>query len=193
VPEGTWATTETIPVPLSPYACSKFAVEKYLCCYEHEHGLKSTVLRYANVYGPRQDPHGEAGVVAIFCNRMIAGETIQINARKHTGDDGCVRDYVYISDVVNANIAACEGRIADPVLNIGTGFETTTRLLAETLQQAIGSTVEFKASDRRAGDVERSQLNADRLTELLGEPVTLSDGLKQTAEWFQNRQSAGVA
>jgi UDP-glucose 4-epimerase len=192
VPDGTRATVSTIPLPLSPYACSKFAVEKYLACFAHEHGLKSTVLRYANVYGPRQDPHGEAGVVAIFCNRMIAGDSIQVNARCKTGDDGCVRDYVFIDDVVKANIAACKGTIPDPILNIGTGCETTTRFLAQTLQQAIGSSVDFTDADRRAGDVERSQLDAGRLTELLGAPTSLRDGLQQTADWFRERQSAPV-
>lgn len=190
VPDGTKASVQTIPVPLSPYACSKFAVEKYLECFRHEHGLNYTVLRYANVYGPRQDPHGEAGVVAIFCNRMLAGQSVQINARRETGDDGCVRDYVYVRDVVAANIAACEGNIPDPILNIGTGAETTTRELARTLQSAMGSRVEFVDSGRRAGDVERSVLEVSRLTELLGPPTTLRDGLQQTAAWFVERQTA---
>ncbi|MCA9035064.1 MAG: SDR family NAD(P)-dependent oxidoreductase [Planctomycetaceae bacterium] len=188
VPDGTSAGVDTIPMPVSPYACSKFAVEKYLACFKFEHGLNYTVLRYANVYGPRQDPHGEAGVVAIFCNRMLANESIRINARKTTGDDGCVRDYVYVDDVVNANIAAFEGRIPDAILNVGTGQETTTRQLAERLQSVIGSDIEMAPADRRPGDVERSLLNADRLVELLGPAVPVADGLTKTALWFKDRR-----
>lgn len=187
VPDGTRASVSTIPVPLSPYACSKFAVEKYLECFKFEHGLNYTVLRYANVYGPRQDPHGEAGVVAIFCNCMLANESIRINARKTTGDDGCVRDYVFVDDVVNANIAAFQGQIPDPIINVGTGQETTTRQLADHLQAVIGSNIEMAPADRRAGDVERSLLDADRLVELLGPVVPVANGLARTAEWFKQR------
>ncbi|MCA9048271.1 MAG: NAD-dependent epimerase/dehydratase family protein [Planctomycetaceae bacterium] len=187
VPEGTKAGTDFNPVPISPYACSKFAVEKYLECFRIEHGLSYTILRYGNVYGPRQDPHGEAGVVAIFCNRILAGEGIQVNARRETGDAGCVRDYVYVSDVVKANIAALNDSVPDPILNVGTGAETTTRHLADVLQKTLGRTVDIKPAPRRAGDIERSLLNADRLENLLGPVTTISDGLRRTAEWFQAR------
>jgi UDP-glucose 4-epimerase len=189
VPEGTRASLATTPVPVSPYACSKFAVEKYLECFRKEHGLKYTVLRYANVYGPRQDPHGEAGVVAIFCNRMLAGQPVSVFARKTPGDPGCVRDYVFIDDVVRANIAALEGRIPDPILNVGTGVESTTLQLAETLRGALSSRSEIQFGPIRPGDVERSLLDGDRLAELLGGPVALRDGLVRTAAWFRNRQS----
>ena len=187
VPEGTRASVSTVPLPLSPYACSKFATEKYLDCFRHEHGLNSTVLRYANVYGPRQDPHGEAGVVAIFCNRMLANEPVSVNARKRVGDPGCVRDYVFIGDVVKANMAALQGQIPDPVLNIGTGRETNTMQLAEHIRTTLSSNSEIRYGDRRAGDVERSLLDADRLAELLGPTITVTDGLKITAEWFRQR------
>lgn len=191
VPEGTQADVTTIPVPISPYACSKFATEKYLECFRQEHGLNYTILRYANVYGPRQDPHGEAGVVAIFCNRMLANEPIRINAMRTMGDAGCIRDYVYIDDVVAANIAALESRIPDPILNVGTGQETSTRALAERLQQVFGSSVEMTSSEKRAGDIERSLLNSDRLVELLGPTVSASDGLARTAEWFRRQAASG--
>lgn len=186
VPSGA-ASIETIPVPISPYACSKFAVEKYLECFRIEHGLDYSVLRYANVYGPRQDPHGEAGVVAIFCNRIMAGEGIQVNAMKVPGDDGCIRDYVFIRDVVAANMAAMEDRVPDPILNVGTGSETTTRQLATILQQHLGNEVEVSPNDRRAGDIQRSVLNGDRIAELLGDTVTVDEGLKETAIWFLQR------
>ena len=187
VPDGVKAGIDFNPVPISPYACSKFSVEKYLECFRLEHGLDYTVLRYANVYGPRQDPHGEAGVVAIFCNRIIASESILVNAKREVGDAGCIRDYVYIDDVAGANVAALEGRIPDSVLNVGTGHETTTRQLAEILQKELGNTVEMKPNDKRAGDIERSVLNADRLQELLGDVVSIEDGLRHTAAWFRQR------
>ena len=190
VPEGTRASIEMVPVPISPYACSKFAVEKYLECFRLEHGLRYTILRYANVYGPRQDPHGEAGVVAIFCNRILDNQGIQVNARRERGDDGCVRDYVFIGDVVGANIAGIENRIPDSIINIGSGSETTTSELAEILQKHLQNRVEVLPNDRRAGDIERSVLNADRLTELLGAPVPVEQGLAETAQWFGQRSAA---
>ena len=187
VPDGTRASVATIPSPLSPYACSKFAVEKYLDCFRHEHGLNSTVLRYANVYGPRQDPHGEAGVVAIFCNRMLANEPVSVFARKVVGDPGCIRDYVFIADVVKANMAALQGQIPERVLNVGTGQETNTLQLAEHIRATLSSNSDIRYGDRRAGDVERSLLDADQLVELLGPTVTVADGLRITAEWFRQR------
>ena len=190
VPAGTRAGVDFAPVPISPYACSKFSVEKYLECFRVEHGLGYNVLRYANVYGPRQDPHGEAGVVAIFCNRILAGEPIRVNAMRTEGDDGCIRDYVYIENVVAANIAAIEGQITDPILNVGTGNETTTKQLADVLQLKIGRQVDVSPSEKRAGDIERSLLNADRLVELLGPVVAIDDGLGRTAEWFSARAAA---
>ncbi len=187
VPDGVRAGVDFNPVPISPYACSKFAVEKYLECFRQEHGLNYTVLRYANVYGPRQDPHGEAGVVAIFCNRILAGEPIKVNAKREVGDAGCVRDYVYIENVAAANIAALEGQIPDPILNVGTGHETTTQQLAEVLQVKIGKTIEVSPNVKRPGDIERSLLNADRLVELLGPVVGIDKGLEETAKWFSDR------
>ncbi len=187
VPDGTRASISTIPLPLSPYACSKFAVEKYLDCFRHEHGMNFTVLRYANVYGPRQDPHGEAGVVAIFCNRMLASQPVSVFARTTVGDPGCVRDYVFISDVVKANMAALQGKIPDRVLNVGTGRETNTLQLAEHIRTTLSSNSEIRYGDRRAGDVERSLLDANRLAELLGPTVPVADGLRITAEWFRQR------
>lgn len=187
VPDGIRASVSTTPVPVSPYACSKFAVEKYLECFRQEHSLNYTVLRYANVYGPRQDPHGEAGVVAIFCNRMLINEPVKVFAKKTVGDPGCIRDYVYIDDVAKANLAALEGRIPDRILNVGTGRESTTQQLAEQIKKSLNSTSTISHGDRRAGDVERSLLDADRLVELLGPTVTIEAGLQQTAEWFRKR------
>jgi len=193
VPDGTRASLATPPVPVSPYACSKFAVEKYLECFRQEHGLNYTVLRYANVYGPRQDPHGEAGVVAIFCNRMLLNEPVRVFARKSAGDAGCVRDYVYIDDVARTNLAALQGKIPDRILNVGTGVESTTQQLAEQIKASLNSSSEILPGDRRAGDVERSLLDGDRLVELLGPTVTVDSGLHQTAQWFRDRAQRSKA
>ncbi len=190
VPEGTRASIDTTPKPQSPYACSKFAVEKYLEAFRGEHGLESTILRYANVYGPRQDPHGEAGVVAIFCQRLLSGVPVRINARRQVGDSGCIRDYVYVEDVVKANIAACEDQIPDRILNVGTGVESNTQQLAIHLKEHLSSNSDVTFGEFRAGDVERSLLNAGRLVELLGQTVTLEDGLKRTADWFASQYAA---
>jgi UDP-glucose 4-epimerase len=187
VPDGERRKEGDVATPLSPYACSKYAVEAYLGFYRHEYGLESTILRYANVYGPRQDPHGEAGVVAIFAQRLLAKQALQINARREKGDDGCVRDYVFVADVVRANLAAIDGTIKDPILNVCTGEATTTRRLAVELQRVLGTQAELRPGDRRAGDVERSVLDPTRYVSILGQLATLSDGLKKTGEWFAQR------
>jgi UDP-glucose 4-epimerase len=178
------AREDELPLPLSPYACSKLATESYLRAFSHERGLPYTVLRYANVYGPRQDPHGEAGVVAIFGQRLRDRQPIQINAKVELGDDGCVRDYVYVGDVVKANVAALEGRIREPMINVCTGEATTTRMLIENLEPHLGKAVECKAGPRRAGDVQRSVLDPTLCRSVIGTPQSLSDGLAATAKWF---------
>jgi UDP-glucose 4-epimerase len=171
--------------PASPYAVSKLAVEHYLHAFRSEHGLASTTLRYANVYGPRQDPHGEAGVVAIFCQRLIASEPVQINAMRAAGDDGCIRDYVYVADVARANLAALAGAVAAPIVDIGTGVETTTAQLLAAIQSQLGTSVAAKRTPRRAGDLERSVLDPAGLQGLNIEPTPLADGLPATVAYFR--------
>jgi len=187
VPEGTAADEATSPQPISPYACSKLAFERYLGAYRHEHGIASTILRYANVYGPRQDPHGEAGVVAIFSQRLVAGEPIRINAMRAIGDEGCVRDYVSVRDVVRANLLAVRGALEATTLNVGTGVPTTTRQLARQIENALGVSAEVGDGERRAGDLERSVLAPH--PELLehGPPLALATGILETAQWFSER------
>lgn len=185
VPEGSKADTDTSISPLSPYACSKGAFETYLHAYAHGHGLNFNILRYANVYGPRQDPHGEAGVVAIFFERALRGEPLQVNARKTPGDDGCVRDYIYVADVVRANMAALEGRIDKKVINAGTGVATTTRTLAQTILEISESRSELLDGAYRAGDLERSVLEPRSYIAELGELTALPAGLSATADWFK--------
>jgi UDP-glucose 4-epimerase len=180
------ATIDWAPAPLSPYACSKLAVERYLHAFQHEHGLVFTVLRYANVYGPRQDPHGEAGVVAIFTDRLLRNEPIQINARAETGDSGCIRDYVFVGDVVRANQLAIAGKLAVPVVNICTGAATTTLELAKLLESAVGTKAEIRFAPRRAGDLIRSVLGTN-LPEQVGAKVSLQEGLTETVAWFRKR------
>ncbi|MBX7195035.1 MAG: SDR family NAD(P)-dependent oxidoreductase [Sandaracinaceae bacterium] len=186
VPEPTLASLETPQRPLSPYACSKLACEAYLRRYAHDFALEATVLRYANVYGPRQDPHGEAGVVAIFTQRLMAGEPIRVNARKVEGDAGCVRDYVYVGDVVKANLRALTRQIGLPVVHCATGVETTTRTLAERIERALGVKGSIGVAPRRDGDVERSVLEPTR--EATGTaPTSLDEGLAATVAWFRER------
>ena len=179
------ADLDTPPAPMSPYACSKFAVENYLRWARAELGLTPTILRYSNVYGPRQDPHGEAGVVAIFSERVLRGEGVQINARKIEGDDGCVRDYVYVDDVARVNTRALAGEIARPIVNVATGVATTTRELLDGIERAAGKSSPRKSGARRAGDVERSVLAPTM--DALGTITALDAGLERTVAWFRGR------
>lgn len=190
VPDGQRATESWPGQPLSPYACSKLAFEAYLAAYRREHGITSTILRYANVYGPRQDPHGEAGVVAIFSERLASGAPIRVNARREPGDAGCVRDYVSVRDVVRANVLAIEGALSAPVLNVGTGRGTTTLELSEILARALGAGVTLEHGPRRAGDIERSVLEPSAELTALATPVSLEEGLTETARWFASRHAA---
>lgn len=186
VPDGQRAQLDWLPRPISPYAVSKFAVENYLASYRHAHGLRSTVLRYANVYGPRQDPHGEAGVVAIFAQRLLSGEPIRVNARTQAGDDGCIRDYVYVEDVVRANMLALADELGAPLVNVCTGEGTSTRQLATALCDLTGRQVEIGGNPKRDGDVERSVLDPGSPSPL-GEVVDLRRGLQQTVDWFRKK------
>ncbi|MGF1466576.1 MAG: NAD-dependent epimerase/dehydratase family protein [Sandaracinaceae bacterium] len=182
VPEGTRAREDSSTHPLSPYACSKLAAEAYLGAYRQEHGLRSTVLRYGNVYGPRQDPHGEAGVVAIFARRLLAGEAVRINARRDVGDPGCVRDYVYVDDVVRANLRALRGELGASVLNVATGRGSTTAEVAHGLAAAGSIAPDVEHGPRRAGDLERSVLEPHPD---LPPSVALEDGLARTLAAFR--------
>jgi UDP-glucose 4-epimerase len=185
--------------PVSPYGVAKLAVERYLYYYAVEKGLEAVALRYANVYGERQNPHGEAGVVAIFCARLLAGETATIN-----GDGLQTRDYVHVSDVVRANLAAAEmalsdgegGRDAMPpcrVYNVGTGVETTVVELYRHLAAALGADRPALHGPAKAGEQRRSSIDASRLRADLGlpQPLPLAEGLGRTAAWFASRRRSG--
>jgi UDP-glucose 4-epimerase len=173
--------------PRSPYAVAKLAVEHYLDYYRAAGGLDVVVLRYANVYGPRQDPHGEAGVVAIFIQRILAGIAPTIY-----GDGRQVRDFVYVADVVNANLAAMELPLdaGEPrVLNIGTGVGTSVTTLWEALAEIARPTVAPYHEPARAGDLVRSVLDPARARQVLGwaPAVSLPEGLQRTWDWFLTR------
>ena len=170
------ATEDHSTCPISPYGVSKLAGERYLYFYHREHGLPSLSLRYANVYGPRQDPHGEAGVVAIFTQRLLAGETITIN-----GDGQQTRDYVFVNDVARANLAALTVAYSGAI-NIGTGLETTVNTLAEHLQRITGSRDRAQHGAAKPGEQRRSVLSWSRAADRLNwKPlVSLADGLEKT-------------
>jgi len=187
VAEGKLADEDWPAKPLSPYAVSKASFELYLEAYAKLHGTRSVILRYANVYGPRQDPHGEAGVVAIFAKRIIQDAPLTIYARATAGDDGCVRDYVYVGDVAAANLLALDGEL-DGTYNVSTGIGTTTRAVLDELAAHAGKQPKVSPSGRRFGDLERSVLSSDRLqTRGWSCSVPFQEGIGTTLRWFQSQ------
>ncbi len=171
--------------PLSPYGISKLSVEKYLYYYQNEYGLNNTILRYANIYGPRQNPFGEAGVVSIFCNKMLNGEQPIIN-----GDGKQTRDYVYVNDVVKANLLTLSHEESS-VFNVGTAIETNVNELFSMLNDIIGNGQVEKHGPAAPGEQLRSSITSDKLFENLNwKPSTiLSDGLINTVSYFENNIS----
>jgi len=167
--------------PLAPYGVSKLAGEEYIAAYNRLYGVAHVSLRFGNVYGPRQDPKGEAGVVAIFMNRLREGE-----APKIFGDGTQTRDYVYVGDVVAATLAAAEH--AGGVLNVGTGVETSVLELYERIQRVAGVEREPEFADARPGELQRSVLDASLAKrELDWEPQrTLDQGLAETWAWISS-------
>lgn len=175
--------------PLSPYGITKLTTEKYLFYYHAQYGVPYVALRYANVYGPRQNPHGEAGVVAIFSQRMLAGEQPVIN-----GDGGQTRDYVYVGDVVRANLAAL-AYAGTGIFNIGTGVETTVLQLFRHIKTLSGRDVPEKHVDGKPGEQRRSVLSYELAArELAWQPeMDLPEGLRHTVEWFRHRFEKAAA
>ena len=168
------------PRPATPYGWSKLAFEGAAEVVARPHGLRPVALRYANVYGPGQDAQGEAGVVAIFGRACRRGEPVKVFGSDEAGDDGCVRDYVFVGDVVAANLAALDGGIDEPCVDVGTGVGTTTRALARAVQTAAGRELVTQLAPPRPGDVGRSVVDGTRLRALLGSTTALPQGLAAT-------------
>ena len=169
--------------PLSPYAASKLAVETYLPIYERLCGLDHAVIRLGNVYGPRQDPHGEAGVVAIFAQAMLGKEPLKIFG---AGTDE--RDYVYVDDVVEAVVNVSEGSLAGP-FNIATGIGTNSNRIFEMIADLCDYEEEAVHVAPRDGDIEKIYLDISKAkSELNWSPqISFEDGLKTTVEWFRQQ------
>jgi UDP-glucose 4-epimerase len=185
-------TPETAPkAPLSPYGVTKLTAEYYLNYYRVVHGLEYAALRYANVYGPRQNPHGEAGVVAIFASRLRSHKPLTIY-----GDGLQTRDYVFVEDVVSANmllsdaVLSATGDLDQRAFNVGTGKETTVVELAQTLMNASGIKVDVQHAAERRGELRHSSLDTARLTKLGWQAKNdISQGLKQTYDYIVNKET----
>jgi len=197
----TTPAAETTPAnPVSPYGITKWVGERYLEFYAREHGLTSVALRYSNVYGPRQNPHGEAGVVAIFCKKLLAGEPATIN-----GDGRYVRDYVYGTDVAAANLAALTRELPGVAagtltsLNIGTGIGTDVNELESVVRAEVARGRGARGQSgplpppvhgpARPGDLRSNLVSAERAARVLGwrPTVAFADGVARTVEWFAER------
>ena len=172
--------------PISPYGVSKLTGEHYLFYFRKVHGLEGVALRYSNVYGPRQDPHGEAGVIALFSRRLLMGESLRI-----FGDGEQTRDYVYVGDVAAANLAVSEGALPDPetiddvAFNIATGLEVSVKRLAETLLEVSGKSAEIEFADARPGELLRSALDTAKVRGIGWAPeVDLAEGLRRTYNYI---------
>lgn len=181
--------------PESPYAISKLAVEYYLAYYGRVHDFDAAALRFGNVYGPRQDPHGEAGVVAIFCNRILDESPLTI-----FGDGQQTRDYIHVSDVVEAAWITATARLPERerldarAFNIGTGLGTSVIDIAAHLQRAAGSNLPIKFAPSRTGEQQESFLAIDKARRLLGwrPRIELAEGLASTYQWFAANRLRGA-
>ncbi|MGC3999125.1 MAG: NAD-dependent epimerase/dehydratase family protein [Anaeromyxobacter sp.] len=188
---ATYGDTPVIPTPESHpqrpvphYGAAKAASEIYLGVYRANFGIPFTALRYANVYGPRQDPHGEAGVVAIFCGRLLDGKPCTVY-----GDGGQTRDYVFVGDVARANLLAAEKRFDGP-LNVGTGVETDVNTVYGHLARAAGVSLPAEHAPARAGEQRRSCIDPSAAAAIGWRPeVPLADGLARTLEFFRARRA----
>ncbi|MGD2046067.1 MAG: NAD-dependent epimerase/dehydratase family protein [Gemmatimonadota bacterium] len=179
-------------LPLSPYGVTKLTGEYYLNYYRVVRGLEYVALRYSNVFGPRQDPHGEAGVVAIFCNRLLNGEPLTI-----FGDGEQTRDYVFVRDVVSANMLASDTPMDDGkgldarAFNVGTGVGTSVNRLADVLESIAGSQPGRDPQPERPGELRHSTLDNEVLRSRGWAPAySLEEGLRETYEYIQKQRSA---
>jgi len=179
---------EAHPVnPICPYGASKHTVEHYLYMYQQNYGLDYIVLRYPNVYGPRQDPHGEAGVVAIFTGQMLAGGQVVIN-----GDGEQQRDFVYVEDCAQANLMAMTSQNANQIYNLGYGRGTTVNEIFNTLKNITGYQLAATHGPAKVGETRQIYLDATKAQKELGwkPTVDLEEGLQRTADYFKRRELA---
>ena len=188
---------ETYPKdPESPYAISKLSVELYLAYYGRVHNLDAVALRFGNVYGPRQDPHGEAGVVAIFSGRVLENRPLTV-----FGDGRQTRDYVFVGDVARAVVMAAtkplpaKGRMDARAFNIGTGVGTSVLEVVEQLQKAAGTNMPVEFAPHRPGEQQESFVNVEKAKSILGwtPEVSLAEGLSRTYNWFAERAKGASA
>ena len=170
--------------PYSPYGVAKLSIEKYLNFYKKVHGIDFVSLRYANVYGPRQNSRGEAGVIAIFLDKILKGDQPTIN-----GSGKQTRDYVYVKDVVSANILSLQ-KESSGIFNVGTSKETSVNELFEKIVELTGKTVKEVHGPSKKGEQMRSCLSYEKIKKELGwEPkFDLDSGLKETVEWFKGKR-----
>lgn len=177
------ADEEHITFPLSPYGISKLAVEKYIYFYSVQYKLNYTILRYANIYGPRQNPFGEAGVVAIFASKLLKGEQPTIN-----GEGSQTRDYVFVKDVVKANLIASKDK-ENNIYNIGTGKETDVNEIFRLLNKIIGKGQIEKHGPAAPGEQMRSVITSDKLFKKFNwrPSATIAEGLQETVEYFKEQ------
>ena len=178
---------ESAPIrPLSPYAAAKCAVETYLTVYRQTWGLKSVALRYGNVYGPRQSPLGEAGVIAIFAHKMLAGEQPTI-----FGSGGQTRDFVYVGDLVEANMLAMERQL-EGAYNVGSGVESSVNRVLELLRRSCGYEGPVTYAPERPGEVQRMVLDSGRFMGQAGwsPQVSLEEGVRSTVDYFRREAPA---
>lgn len=185
-PKKVPVTEESPMLPESPYGITKLVAEHYLRYFKAEHGLDYTALRYANVYGPRQDPNGEAGVVAIFIGRFLAGQGVRID-----WDGEQSRDFVYVGDVAAANVAALEKGSGKSYV-IGTGKEATVNQIYQALVKATGFKAPVEHAPKRAGDVRSIVFDPKLARADLGwaAKVELSDGIRRTVNYFKEKAVA---
>jgi UDP-glucose 4-epimerase len=174
--------------PISPYGVAKLASERYLFFYSLTYAISYAALRYANVYGPRQNPHGEAGVVAIFAEKLLRGEQPVIN-----GDGGQTRDYVYVGDLVRANLAALTSTFSGAV-NLGTGVETDVNTILRHLRSLCGTQVPEQHGPAKPGEQRRSVIDCRLAERVFGwrPQKSLEDGLRETVAFFRARCGAKV-
>ncbi len=183
-PDSIPAKEDTPTNPLSPYAIAKRSVEHYLRAYSKMEDINYTVLRYSNVYGPRQDPKGEAGVISIFTDLMLEGKQAYIN-----GNGEQTRDFVYAADVARANLLAIKKETDHKIFNIGTGKKTSVNKLYKTIKKAVGSNKEAKHRDPIPGEVQDIALDISRAKKELGwQPkIKLEEGIEKTVKWFKGQ------